>query len=124
MYFAIVKGSERRAGRCYIVAVMARQSGDSAAVLVCKNIQHAFKAQGVARVNAPDTSFSDGAGNHHAIGQVRHVVFGGVFCAASNLGWSVNAAQWLSGVPGDHECSPFALPVSGPEPWRAGPARS
>src|ERR1051325_3090754 len=102
-----VKRSKRRTGWGNVVAVVAIQAWQTWNVLVRANLQQPIETESGAGSNAEDFSFHSGAGHNNAIGEVRQIMFGGVFSGASDFGPTVNAVQWLSGVCGDHFRSPF-----------------
>ena len=62
-------------------------------MLVREDVEHAFDRQRIRSVDPLDAAFGNGGRDHDAVREPGHVVFGGVFRSAGDLGASVDAGS-------------------------------
>src|SRR5215813_1787620 len=117
-----MKWAKRRAWGRDLVGVTLVRLPQTRRVFMREDLNHSFESERVARVNLLNSPPGDGAGNHVPVGEIRNLIFGGVFRPARHFGAPVNAADRLSDVTGRHVFSPFRRLVSRRERWRASQA--
>ena len=69
-----------------------------------EDLQHAGQLERVDRIDPRNPPCRDGAGNDITIGEIWHVVFGGVLRFAAHLGAAIDTAGRFPNVCGRHSC--------------------